>query len=102
VIRVIKKGKYMNKKKLMPQFKNEANERAFWQSHDFSDYVDQFEAVEMDLSELKPSTESISLRLPVSLLSRLKEIANSQDVPYQSLMKVFLADKVKSEFAKSY
>jgi len=92
----------MNKKKAIPQFKNEDEERAFWATNDFADYIDQFKPVEMDLSQLKPSTESISLRLPVSLLSRLKELANSRDVPYQSLMKVFLADRVKAEVAKSY
>ncbi len=92
----------MNKAKMIPQFKNEDEERAFWLVNDFSDYVDQFEPVEMDLSELKPSTESISLRLPIALLARLKELANSRDVPYQSLMKVFLTDRVKAEVAKSY
>jgi len=92
----------MNKKKAIPQFKNDEEERAFWSVNDFTDYVDQFKPVEMNLSQLKPSTESISLRLPVSLLSRLKELANSRDVPYQSLMKVFLADRVKAEVVKSY
>lgn len=92
----------MNKKKAIPQFKNGDEERAFWAVNDFTDYIDRFKPVEMDLSQLKPSTESISLRLPVSLLSRLKELANSRDVPYQSLMKVFLADRVKSEVVRSY
>lgn len=88
----------MNKKnKLIPEFKNEDQEREFWAKHDFADYIDQFEEVELDLSKLKPSTESISLRLPSYLLFRIKEIANSKDVPYQSLMKIFLAERVEKE-----
>lgn len=81
----------------IPSFKNEDEERDFWATHDFTDYVDQFKPVVLDLSKLKPSTESISLRLPSFLLARIKEIANSRDVPYQSLMKIFLAERVKKE-----
>ncbi|MBU1000798.1 BrnA antitoxin family protein [Patescibacteria group bacterium] len=90
----------MIKKKLvkqMPRFKNEDEEREFWATHDFTDYIDQFEEVKLDLSKLKPSTESISLRLPAYLLMRIKEIANSRDVPYQSLIKIFLAERVERE-----
>ncbi|MBI2334634.1 BrnA antitoxin family protein [Candidatus Daviesbacteria bacterium] len=89
----------MKKKKVkfIPKFKNEDQEREFWATHDFTDYLDQFEPVELDLSELKPSTESISLRLPQYLLARIKQIANFKDVPYQSLMKIFLAEKVREE-----
>lgn len=83
--------------KLIPHFKNEDEERDFWATHDFTDYLDQFRPVKLDLSELKPSTESISLRLPQFLLARIKQLANSKDVPYQSLMKIFLAEKVKEE-----
>lgn len=83
--------------KKMPRFKNEDQEREFWATHDFTDYIDQFERVELDLSKLKPTTESISLRLPAFLLGRIKEIANSRDVPYQSLMKIFLAERVEKE-----
>lgn len=83
--------------KLIPKFKNEDEERKFWATHDFTDYIDQFEPVELDLSKLKPTTESISLRLPAYLLMRIKEIANSKDVPYQSLMKIFLAERVEKE-----
>ena len=81
----------------MPRFKNEDEEREFWATHDFTDYIDQFEEVKLDLSKLKPSTESISLRLPAYLLMRIKEIANSRDVPYQSLIKIFLAERVERE-----
>lgn len=93
------KKKEVNK---IPRFKNEDEEREFWATHDFTDYVDQFERVELDLSKLKPTTETISLRLPGYLLMRIKEIANSRDVPYQSLMKIFLAERVEKELrAKS-
>jgi predicted DNA binding CopG/RHH family protein len=85
------------KSRVIPKFKNEDEEREFWATHDFTDFVDRFEKVELDLSKLKPTTESISLRLPVYLLTRIKEIANSRDVPYQSLMKVFLAERVEKE-----
>lgn len=87
--------------KQVPKFKNEDEERGFWATHDFTDYVDQFEPVEFDLSQLKPSTESISLRLPGYLLWRIKELANKRDVPYQSLMKIFLAERVEKELRGS-
>lgn len=87
----------MKKFKSIPKFKSEDEEREFWATHDLTDYFDQFEPVELDLSKLKPSTESISLRLPAYLLARIKEIANSRDVPYQSLIKIFLAERVERE-----
>ena len=89
-----------NKAKSIPRFKNEDEERDFWTTHDLTDYIDQFEPVELDLSQLKPSTESISLRLPGYLLMRIKELANARDVPYQSLMKIFLAERVERELRK--
>lgn len=93
-----RKGGYMKKnKKVIPHFKNENEERDFWATHDFTDYMSNFKPVELDLSELRPSTETISLRLPQYLLARIKQIANFKDVPYQSLMKIFLAEKVKEE-----
>ena len=87
--------------KKIPKFKNEDEEREFWATHDLSDYFDYFRPVELDLSKLKPSTESISLRLPSFLLARIKQIANSKDVPYQSLIKIFLADRVNKELKSS-
>lgn len=93
----------MAKKKVskkLPKFKNEDEERKFWATHDLTNYLDQFEEVELDLSKLKPTTESISLRLPGYLLMRIKEIANSRDVPYQSLMKIFLAERVEQELRR--
>ena len=84
------------KPKPYPQFRDEAEERRFWESHDSSDYVDWSKAERVRLPNLKPSTKSISLRLPVSLLERIKIAANKRDVPYQSLIKTWLADKVDS------
>ena len=88
----------MSKKKNLKQitkFKNEDEERNFWATHDTTEYFDTSKLVELDLTNLKPSTETISLRLPRYLLARIKELANFKDVPYQSLMKIFLAEKVK-------
>ncbi|OGH19724.1 MAG: hypothetical protein A3D74_00105 [Candidatus Levybacteria bacterium RIFCSPHIGHO2_02_FULL_37_13] len=84
-----------NKLKPIPKFKNEDEERNFWATHDTTEYFDTSKLVELDLTNLKPSTETISLRLPRYLLARIKELANFKDVPYQSLMKIFLAEKVK-------
>ena len=97
VLNAKKKGGYMKNKLKLPQFKNKDEERAFWTTHDFSDDQDQFKEVKLDLSKLKPTTVSISLRLPAYMLRRLKEIANSRDVPYQSLMKIFLAERINKE-----
>ncbi len=86
------------KNKKIPVFKNEEAERKFWASRDFSDYKSQVKRVELDLSELRPSTKPVTIRLPESLLSSLKKLAHKKDVPYQSLMKVFLSKRVKKEF----
>jgi len=84
----------MNKKlKSIPKFSDEAAERRFWETHDSSDYVDWSKAERVRFPNLKPSTTSISLRLPVMLLERIKVAANKRDVPYQSLIKTWLADK---------
>lgn len=84
------------KPKPLPKFRSEAEERRFWETHDSSDYVDWSKAERVRLPNLKPSTTSISLRLPVSLLDRIKVAANKRDVPYQSLIKTWLADKTGS------
>lgn len=76
-----------------PAFRDEAEERRFWESSDSSGYVDWNKAERVRLPNLKPSTRSISLRLPVALLERLKIEANKRDVPYQSLIKTWLAEK---------
>lgn len=86
--------------KPIPKFKNEDEERNFWASADTTQYFDLDHPVKLDLSKLKPSTESISLRLPGFLLFRIKELANKRDVPYQSLMKIFLAERVERELNK--
>jgi predicted DNA binding CopG/RHH family protein len=78
----------------VPAFENEADERAFWESHDSTDHVDWSKAERVRLSNLRPSTTSISLRLPVSLLERIKMAAHKRDVPYQSLIKTWLAEKL--------
>ena len=81
-------------KRKVPKFKTEADERKFWESHDSGDYVDWSKAKRINFPNLKPSTESISLRLPISLLEGLKIEANKRDVPYQSLLKTWLAEKL--------
>jgi predicted DNA binding CopG/RHH family protein len=85
----------MNKpKQKIPEFKTEAEERAFWEREDSTDYLDWSKASRAQLPNLKPSTTSISIRLPNSLLDRIKIAANKRDVPYQSLIKTWLAEKV--------
>jgi predicted DNA binding CopG/RHH family protein len=88
-------------RKTVPTFRTEAQERRFWETHDTTDYVDWSAAQSIRLPNLKPSTETISLRLPAGLLADLKALANKQDVPYQSLLKMFLADRVAREWRAS-
>jgi predicted DNA binding CopG/RHH family protein len=83
------------KLKPIPKFKSEAEERKFWESHDSTDYLDWSKARHVRFPNLKPSTTSISLRLPIDLLEKIKIAANRRDVPYRSLMKVWLAEKVE-------
>jgi len=84
-------------KKTIPTFKNEDEERDFWSSHDSTEYLDWGKAERFTLSNLKPSTKKISLRLPESMLEELKLLANKKDVPYQSLLKIFLAERIDKE-----
>ncbi len=79
--------------KPIPKFRSEAAERKFWETHDSTPYVDWSKARPARFPNLKPSTKSISLRLPVDLLERIKIEANRRDVPYQSLIKVWLREK---------
>jgi len=81
--------------KSIPHFASEAEERAFWETHDSTDYVDWSRARRADLPNLKPTTTAISLRLPAGLLDRIKIAANKRDMPYQSLIKAWLAEKVE-------
>ncbi|MEK6791913.1 MAG: BrnA antitoxin family protein [Deltaproteobacteria bacterium] len=85
----------MNKK--MPKFKNEDEEREFWTTRDSSEYVDWKKARRVALPELKPSLKTISLRLPEAMIEELKLLAHKKDVPYQSLLKIFLSEKINEE-----
>ncbi|MCW5213010.1 BrnA antitoxin family protein [Desulfobulbus sp. TB] len=85
--------------KKTPEFKNEDEERAFWEEHDSADFVDWSTAKRVTLPNLKPSVKKISLRLPQSMLEDLKLLANKRDVPYQSLLKIFLAERIDKEFS---
>lgn len=87
----------MKKLKRPPKLKSESEEMKFWATHDSTEYVDYSKAERALFPNLKPSTETISLRLPKSLLSQLKLLANKRDVPYQTLLKLFLADRVQEE-----
>lgn len=85
----------MSRAKKTPKFKTEAEEREFWENHDSTEYVDWNKAQTAAFPNLKPSTKTISLRLPEGLLDRIKIEANKRDMPYQSLIKVWLADDVE-------
>lgn len=87
----------MGKWKKVPKFKSEKEESEFWSTHDSTEYVDYSRAKGVLLPNLKPSTKTISLRLPESLIKHLKVLANKRDVPYQSLLKMFLIERVKEE-----
>ena len=86
-------------KNKLPRFQNEEQERKFWANHDSTEYVDWSAAKRVRFSELKPSERAISVRMPEFLIADLKFLANKQGVPYQSLLKVFVADRVKEEFS---
>ena len=94
-------AKSKHPRKALPTFTSEAEERRFWETHDTTAYVDWSTARPTRFHNLKPSTETISLRLPAGLLADLKALANKQDVPYQSLLKVFLAERVAREWRSS-
>ena len=82
--------------KAIPTFTSEEEERAYWESHDSADHLDWSKAKKATLPKLKPTTKTISLRLPQHLLDSLKVAANARDVPYQSLIKVWLQEKLHS------
>jgi predicted DNA binding CopG/RHH family protein len=84
-----------NRLKRVPAFKSEAAERRFWQTHDTTGYFDGAKSMRVVFPNLKPSTQTISLRLPAHLLDGIKAAANSRDVPYQSLIKVWLQEKLQ-------
>ncbi len=90
-----------SKHKPIPQFSSEDEEREFWATHDSTEYIDWSKAEKNPtFPRLKPSTRTVSIRLPESLIAALKTLANKRDVPYQSLVKIFLAEKVKEEMTK--
>lgn len=90
----------MAKIKIIPKFKNEEDERKFWDTHDALDYFDTSKPVELDLSELRPSTKPITVRLSESLIASLKHLAHKKDVPYQSLMKIYLEKAVENDYKR--
>lgn len=88
----------MKKLKKIPAFKNEDEEAEFWETHDFTDYYDMSKAiVNPAFPNLKPSTRTMTIRVPQALIDDLKMIANKKDVPYQSMVKIFLDEKVREE-----
>ena len=86
----------MNKLKTLPAFTDEAQEAAFWDEHDVTEYFDMQKAKPVRFSNLKKTTKSISLRLPVDMIEALKVKANAMDVPYQSLIKMYLTNALKT------
>jgi len=87
--------------KRIPRFKSENEERKFWATHTPLDYFDVSKAKKVAFPHLKPSVKSISIRLPETMLRNLKILANKRDVPYQSLLKIFLAEKIEAELEHS-
>ena len=91
----------ISKKKALPDFRSEEEEREFWAAHDSTEFIDWRGAHRQKFPALKPTLRTISLRLPVSMIEDLKVLANKRDVPYQSLLKVFLAERLKREMRRA-
>ncbi len=89
------------KRKQLPSFDSEEAERAFWASHDSTEYVDWTKARRVSFPVLRPTLRTISVRLPESMIGQLKVLANKRDVPYQSLLKQFLAERLQREITKA-
>lgn len=87
-------------RKKIPKFSSESEERAFWSREDSTDYVDWSKASEATLPKLRPTLRTISIRLPEGMIAELKRLANKKDVPYQSLLKVFLAERIQKELVQ--
>ncbi len=83
----------------IPKFKNEDQEREFWSSQDSADYVNWTESEDVIFPKLKPTVKNISIRLPEMMIDQLKSLAHKRDVPYQSLMKTFLAERIERELS---
>ena len=90
----------MPTKKQIPKFESEDQERDFWETHDSTDYMDWSKAERVTLANLKPSTKTISIRLPESMLDELKLLANKRDVPYRALLKIYLAERIDQELRR--
>jgi len=86
--------------KPIPEFKSEDEERKFWAAHDSTEYLDWDQAERVVFPKLKPSTKTISLRMPESMLNQIRVLANKRDVPYQSLIKIFLQERIDDEFSR--
>ena len=91
----------MSKLKKVPKFKSEKEELEFWSTHDSADYLDYSKTKRALFPNLKPSTRTISIKPPESLIEHLKVLANKRDIPYQSLLKMFLIEKVEEEFREA-
>ncbi|MBN1290376.1 MAG: BrnA antitoxin family protein [Candidatus Latescibacteria bacterium] len=87
-------------KKSIPEFNTEEEERKFWATHDSTEYIDWSQSKTITLPKLKPTLKTISIRLPETLIEELKFLANKNDVPYQSLMKIFLSEKIEEKLHK--
>ena len=87
----------MKELKKIPKFKNEDEEREFWASSDSTDYINWEKSKRITFPNLKPSTKTISIRLPESMLEEIKSLANKRDVPYQSLIKIILKERIDNE-----
>ena len=87
----------MSKSKKIPEFKSEKEEFEFWSTHDSSEYLEYSTGKRVLFPKLKPTTKTISIRLPAYLIEELKMLANKKDIPYQSLLKIFLAERVNQE-----
>lgn len=87
----------MRARKKIPTFNSEDAERVFWSAHDSTEHLDWSQAGKISTPNLRPTLRTISLRLPESMIAELKSLANQRDVPYQSLLKVFLAERIKQE-----
>lgn len=87
-------------RKKIPKFSSEDEEREFWGREDSTEYVDWSKGAPATLPKLRPTLRTISIRLPESMIAELKRLANKRDVPYQSLVKVFLADRLRTELTQ--
>jgi predicted DNA binding CopG/RHH family protein len=88
------------RRKQLPKFESEDQERSFWAEHDSADFVDWTVAKRRTFPKLRPTLRTISLRLPESMIGHLKVLANKRDIPYQSLLKQFLAERLQRELSK--